>query len=49
MISYGSVNLQFVDNQVLARAPSGIYEKATSVNVDSLPRKPACLRPPTLP
>ena len=25
MISYGSVSLQFVDNQVLARAPAGIY------------------------
>ena len=37
-ISYGNVSLQFVDNQVLARAPSGIYEKATSVNVEVLLR-----------
>ncbi len=38
MISYGKVSLQFVDNQVLARAPAGIYEKATSVNVEVLLR-----------
>jgi hypothetical protein len=38
MISYGNVSLQFVDNQVLARAPAGIYEKATSVNVEVLLR-----------
>jgi len=38
MISYGKVSLQFVDNQVLARAPAGIYEKATSVNVELLLR-----------
>jgi hypothetical protein len=30
------VSLQFIDNQVLARA--GIYEKATSVNVEVLLR-----------
>ncbi len=36
MISYGEVSLQFVDNQVLSRAPSGIYSKATSVNVAAL-------------
>ena len=38
MISYGNVSLQFVDHQVLARAPGGIYEKATSVNVEVLLR-----------
>ncbi len=38
MISYDNVSLQFVDNQVLARAPAGIYEKATSVNVEVLLR-----------
>ena len=38
MISYGNVSLQFVDKQVLARAPAGIYEKATSVNVEVLLR-----------
>lgn len=38
MISYGNVSLQFVDNQVLARAPAGIYEKATSVNIKVLLR-----------
>ena len=38
MISYGKVSLQFVDKQVLARAPAGIYEKATSVNVELLLR-----------
>jgi hypothetical protein len=38
MVSYGNVSLQFVDNQVLARAPAGIYEKATSVNVEVLLR-----------
>ena len=38
IISYGNVSLQFVDNQVLARAPAGIYEKAMSVNVDALLR-----------
>ncbi len=38
MISYGSVSLQFVDNQVLARAPGGIYEKATTVNIAALLR-----------
>ena len=38
MISYGNVSLQFVDNQVLARAPAGIFEKATSVKVEVLLR-----------
>ncbi len=38
MISYGNVSLQFIDNQVLARAPAGIYAKATAVNVESLLR-----------
>ena len=38
MISYGNVSLQFVDNQVLARTPTGIYKKATSVNVAALLR-----------
>lgn len=38
MISYGKVSLQFVDSQVLARAPAGIYQKATSVNVEVLLR-----------
>ncbi len=38
MISYGTVSLQFVDNHVLARTPTGIYEKATSVNVAALLR-----------
>jgi hypothetical protein len=38
MISYGNVSLQFVDNQVLARAPAGIYQKATTVNVGVLLR-----------
>ncbi len=38
MISYGNVSLQFVDNQVLARAPGGIYEKATSVKAEVLLR-----------
>jgi hypothetical protein len=38
MISYGNVSLQFVDKQVLARAPAGIYEKATPVNVEVLLR-----------
>ncbi|SRR5271165_2664619 len=38
MISYGNVSLQFVDNEVLARAPSGIYEKAASINVEVLLR-----------
>jgi hypothetical protein len=38
MISYDNVSLQFVDNQVLSRAPTGIYQKATSVNVADLLR-----------
>jgi hypothetical protein len=38
MISYGKVSLQFVDKQVLARAPAGIFEKTTSVNVEELLR-----------
>jgi hypothetical protein len=38
MISYGNVSLQFVDNQVLARTPTGIYKKAMSVNVAALLR-----------
>ena len=38
MISYGNVSLQFVDNQVLARAPAGIFEKQTPVNVEALLR-----------
>lgn len=38
MISYGKVSLQFVDSQVLARAPAGIFEKATSVKVEELLR-----------
>ena len=36
MISYDSVSLQFVDNQVLSRTPTGIYQKATSVNIAAL-------------
>lgn len=40
MISYDSVSLQFVDNQVLSRTPMGIYQKATSVNVADLLREP---------
>ena len=36
MISYGDVSLQFVGNQVLARTPTGIYKKATSVDVAAL-------------
>ena len=36
MISYGNVSLQFLDNQVLARAPSGLYAKSTSVTVEVL-------------
>lgn len=38
MIVYGDVSLQFVDHQVLTRAPAGIYEKTTSVNVAELLR-----------
>jgi len=38
MISYDNVSLQFVGNQVLSRAPTGIYQKATSVNVADLLR-----------
>jgi predicted small lipoprotein YifL len=40
MISYGNVSLQFVDNQVLTRTPTGIYKKATSVDVAELLRQP---------
>ena len=38
MISYDNVSLQFVDNRVLSRTPTGIYQKATSVNVAALLR-----------
>jgi len=38
IISYGNVSLQFVDHQVLARAPAGIFQKATSVKVEVLLR-----------
>lgn len=38
MISYGNASLQFVDNKVLARAPAGIFQKATSVKVEVLLR-----------
>lgn len=38
MISYGNVSLQFIDKQVLARAPAGIFKKTTTVNVEELLR-----------
>jgi|SRR5271165_2879972 len=38
IISYGNVSLQFIDTQVLARAPAGIYKKTTIVNVEELLR-----------
>lgn len=38
MIAYGNVSLQFIDHEVVARAPAGLYQKATSVTVEVLLR-----------
>jgi len=38
MVTYGAVSLQFVDHQVLTRAPAGIFEKATPDDIAALLR-----------
>jgi len=38
MVTYGAVSLQFVDHQVLTRAPAGIFEKTTPDDIAALLR-----------
>jgi len=38
MVTYGGVSLQFVDHQVLTRAPAGIFEKTTPDDIAALLR-----------
>lgn len=38
MVTYGAVSLQFVDHQVLTRAPAGIFEKTTPDDISAMLR-----------